>query len=476
LDNYLIERMKALLVALALALAVCANPLSHLSQQEREQNTWVVLVAGSDGYYNYRHQADVCHAYQVVHKMGVPDEHIIVMMKDDIAGNSQNPKPGQIINEPGGPDVYAGVPKDFTGSLVTSENFAKILTGEDMTGIGSGKTLKSGPNDNLFVFFDDHGSEGSICFPRGCDIDATKMQNILNTMSQRKLFKNLVFYVEACFAGSVFYKLVLPSNVYVTTAAPIGASSFAYNWDDTIRAYVADIYSFLWVHDTEVNAKPGYTFQNQFEYIQQNIEGYSQTCQYGDKNMASMDITQYYKPSVTFEKNPIKITDAVSTFDVPLATAKRVFMSEPTDENLAELNKQIAIVKHVDDMASAIVNAAKPDAPHLGQPACSTCDRSCNCYKYCISEHGDEYCKYECCNEEGCYHDPPRFGASASQTEECMHKISRRFLDACGNDHPYLRKAELLFRRVCRKPDANVQAALDEIDKQCASFTKMPYF
>ncbi len=26
---------------------------------------WVLLVAGSRGYFNYRHQADVCHAYQV---------------------------------------------------------------------------------------------------------------------------------------------------------------------------------------------------------------------------------------------------------------------------------------------------------------------------------------------------------------------------------------------------------------------------
>ena len=28
-------------------------------------DTWAVLVAGSQGYFNYRHQADVCHAYQV---------------------------------------------------------------------------------------------------------------------------------------------------------------------------------------------------------------------------------------------------------------------------------------------------------------------------------------------------------------------------------------------------------------------------
>lgn len=467
--------MRAYLIAvLALAVAAFANPLSHLSQEEREQNTWVVLAAGSDGYYNYRHQADVCHAYQVVHKMGVPDEHIIVMMKDDIANNYQNPKKGQIINEPNGPDVYAGVPHDYTGSDVTSDNFVKILTGQDMTGIGSGKTLKSGPKDNVFVFFDDHGSEGALCFPRGCDMTASKMQTTLNTMASNGLFKKLIFYVEACFAGSVFYKLTLPANVYVTTASPVGASSFAYNYDDTIGAYVADIYSFLWVHDTEVNAKPGYTFQNQFDYIQQNIEGYSQTCQYGDKKMADLDITNYYKGISVGQDAPIKITDAVSVFEVPLQTAKRVFMKEPTEEHLKELNKQIAIKKAVDEMSAAIVSAAKADAPHLSTPPCSTCDRSCNCYKYCISEHGDAYCQMECCNEQACYVDPPRAGFNEKH-DECVHELAQAFLDKCGNDHAYLRKAELLFRRVCRQSDVNVEAALKEIDAQCAAFNSMEF-
>lgn len=50
---------------------------------------WAVLVAGSNGWYNYRHQSDVCHAYQILHKNGIPDSNIIVMMYDDIAKNPQ---------------------------------------------------------------------------------------------------------------------------------------------------------------------------------------------------------------------------------------------------------------------------------------------------------------------------------------------------------------------------------------------------
>lgn len=50
---------------------------------------WAVLVAGSSGWYNYRHQADVCHAYQVLHQNGIPDSNIIVMMYDDLAHNRE---------------------------------------------------------------------------------------------------------------------------------------------------------------------------------------------------------------------------------------------------------------------------------------------------------------------------------------------------------------------------------------------------
>ena len=52
-------------------------------------DNWAVLVAGSTGYDNYRHQSDVCHSYQILHKNNIPDSNIVVMMYDDIAQNSQ---------------------------------------------------------------------------------------------------------------------------------------------------------------------------------------------------------------------------------------------------------------------------------------------------------------------------------------------------------------------------------------------------
>ncbi|KAJ4963081.1 hypothetical protein NE237_023020 [Protea cynaroides] len=78
---------------------------------EKNGARWAVLVVGSSGYGNFRHQADVCHAYQVLKKGGLKDENIIVFIYDDIAYNELNPRLGVIINHPQGSDVYANMPK-----------------------------------------------------------------------------------------------------------------------------------------------------------------------------------------------------------------------------------------------------------------------------------------------------------------------------------------------------------------------------
>merc|ERR1719304_22213 len=158
-----IEKITMLLsLLLPLLCLVCnswALSIEDIPETPEDGDLWVLLVAGSNGWFNYRHQADVCHAYQIVHAHGVPDDHIIVMMYDDIAYNKENPTPGKIINHPNGTDVYKGVPHDYTCNNVNPEAFLKVLQGEKVAGT-SGKTLKSGPNDNIFVYLADHGAKG----------------------------------------------------------------------------------------------------------------------------------------------------------------------------------------------------------------------------------------------------------------------------------------------------------------------------
>lgn len=113
--------MKILLCLVALLALSTANPQHH----------WAVLVAGSNGYWNYRHQADICHAYQVAKAQGIPEEQIIVFAYDDVASSSNNPFPGQLFNKPDGEDVYAGCNIDYRGGDVTPAKFLSVLRGEE---------------------------------------------------------------------------------------------------------------------------------------------------------------------------------------------------------------------------------------------------------------------------------------------------------------------------------------------------------
>ena len=59
-----------------------------------QATNYAVIVAGSDYYYNYRHQSDIAHHYHILIERGYQPEHIITFMKDDLATDSQNPFPG----------------------------------------------------------------------------------------------------------------------------------------------------------------------------------------------------------------------------------------------------------------------------------------------------------------------------------------------------------------------------------------------
>ncbi len=101
---------------------------------------------------------------------------------------------------PGGPNVYTGVPKDFTGHEVTPQNFLNVLTG-NKTGLPEGKKfVDSGPDDHIFVYMADHGSPGFFCFPNTNHwsgwLSASMLGNATVAMKKNKRYNKMVYYVE----------------------------------------------------------------------------------------------------------------------------------------------------------------------------------------------------------------------------------------------------------------------------------------
>lgn len=92
------------------------------------------------------------------------------MAFDDIANNINNPWPGKIFNigsgDKPGNDVYEGCVIDYKGMDVTKSNYFAILRGDSKSVKGgNGRVLESGPDDEVFLFYSDHGNVGYVKFP-----------------------------------------------------------------------------------------------------------------------------------------------------------------------------------------------------------------------------------------------------------------------------------------------------------------------
>uniref|UniRef100_I1PYR6 legumain n=2 Tax=Oryza glaberrima TaxID=4538 RepID=I1PYR6_ORYGL len=261
---------------------------------------WALLIAGSSGYDNYRHQADVCHAYQIMKKGGLKDQNIVVMMYDDIAYNPKNPRKGVIINKPNGGNVYAGVPKDYKGKDVNKNNFLAVLLGKKsaLTGAGSGKVISSGPNDHVFVYYSDHGGPGVLSMPSGEGLYANELVQALKKKRAGGAFLNLVVYLEACESGSIFEGL-LPSNigVYAMTASNKTESSWAtYCNTPGYTTCLGDLFSVAWMEDADPR-RPGdrQTLAQLYTIVKKRTTR-SQVKLYGDLRLASQPVSLYYLP------------------------------------------------------------------------------------------------------------------------------------------------------------------------------------
>ncbi len=231
----------------------------------------------------------MCHAYQILIKNGLHPDNIITFMYNDIANSPENPFKGQIFNKPTaqgtpGVDVYKGVQIDYEGKNVNKANFIKVITGDSSA---DGKVLKSGPDDRVFINFVDHGATGIIAFPSE-EMDASELNKALHTMHDKKMYKELVFYLEACESGSMFNKQ-LPANIkiYATTASNPSESSWGTYCSPndkvngkSIGSCLGDLYSVSWMENTDASGATE-TLEQQFTTVK-NLTNKSHVMQYGE--------------------------------------------------------------------------------------------------------------------------------------------------------------------------------------------------
>jgi len=224
------------------------------------------------------------------------------------------------------------VPKDYTKKEVNPKNFINILLGnsEAMQGIGSGKVLKSGPNDHVFINFVDHGAPGLVCFINNKVLYADKLVNTLKTMHDNNMFKKLAFYLEACESGSMFQHF-LPNNidVFATTASSPEQSSYACYCDNDLQTCLGDEYSVAWMEDidSEENHRnlTTETLLKQFKNVVKRVTD-SSPSMWGEQTLKTDHVTDYLgadKGVASTGEDLGRFRKAVSSRDVDIFTLSR---------------------------------------------------------------------------------------------------------------------------------------------------------
>jgi legumain len=382
--------LRASLAVLALAAVVAGVPTFNIPTAPNGGARWALIIAGSDGWGNYRHQADAYHAYQIMKTGGLDDDHIIVFHKDDIANNSANPKPGTVINSPTGSDVYHGVPKDYTGAEVTPTNFLAALAGkkENIVG-GSGKVVASGPDDVVFVFYVDHGGPGILGMPSGQPfLYAKDIISTLEAKAAAKGFAQLVFYIEACESGSIF-EGTLPANIniYATTASNAQESSWGCYCPGMAQpppagynTCLGDLYAVAWMENVDAVGRLE-TLETQYTLVRDRVsqngsfsEG-SHVMQYGQLSLDTDKLDLFLGDA---PGNANAIVSNINAGVVPNRDAELLYLGAAHPERLMEtLHRRSKLDARMLSLASALSNSAEDMMTRVSTPVVEDWD----CYK-----------------------------------------------------------------------------------------------
>lgn len=204
------------------------------------QDHYAVVIATSTGRNNYRHQADALAQYQMLRGFGYDDEHIILILEDDL---------GEDVHVTiGGENLRAGAIIDYKTSRVTPEDLRNIFSGTVTE--RTPQVVRGGPGTNVFLFWSGHGARDEVLMWADDKLEAETFRDILEAAQGN--YRKLLAVLETCYSGSIgTYCEGLP-GVLLLCATRSGETSHADVLEDGI--YLSN--RFTRVFRSEVEANP----------------------------------------------------------------------------------------------------------------------------------------------------------------------------------------------------------------------------
>lgn len=181
------------------------------------QDKWALLVASSKDWKNYRHQADILSVYQMIRERGYPDDHIILIMEDDLAQNPKNPFKGEVKTDLAESNLYQNFDIDYKMSDLTPTDIMNILSGKKNS--RTPIVIESTDKDNILIFWSGHGTQAELCWgDEFMGVRKDMIGNTLRQMAKEKKYRKMLFLIEACYSGSIVKDIQIPGALFITAA------------------------------------------------------------------------------------------------------------------------------------------------------------------------------------------------------------------------------------------------------------------
>lgn len=244
------------------------------------QDQYAVLVQGSEGYVNYRHQADVLSVYQALRRGGFPDDHIILIIDADMASHPNNPQPGTVRTSADGPDLLSGtdvLPKaviDYDSRNLSAQDIADILAGRSSSRLPV--VVPQGEGNNVLLYWSGHGRSSS---QGGADEFAWRdtyagrglTADLLRETAEAMTFRKLCIAAEPCYGECVVRSVEGLPGVLAMSGASADEQSWADHWSDDARIWLCDRFTLNLV--TCLSDNPQTSFRDLFLYCAQHTLG-----------------------------------------------------------------------------------------------------------------------------------------------------------------------------------------------------------
>ena len=256
---------------------------------------YAVLVQGSNGWSNYRHEADVLSIYQMLKAKGYSDDHIILVSADDCANASENIDKGAVRTDPNGKNLREGAVIDYRNADLTPQDICNILKGvkTDKTPV----VLPADAGQNVLFFWSGHGRSKAVNginemawrdLPTGQGMTADLLAQTLREMADNKQFRQVLVCLEPCYSANMGQALEGIPGVLAICSAGAYEQSFADSWSNELGVWMCDRFSRNLVG--HVSENPDGTYRDLYLYCAQHTLG-SHVCIYNNVNFGNLYTT-----------------------------------------------------------------------------------------------------------------------------------------------------------------------------------------